>query len=176
MTACATLIPTKVNAASLSIRSIPRAIGGEIAAQPGDLIDIIFSLRLDSGSDYVIPRSLVTERDPNELSVFTDLQWLVSVDRPIDYDATRPQVDIARRRYRVENPVRDRRSDVFGTLTYDDFNLNLGELIPGLQAEASGPDVVPGESVPEPLTMLGAAAALGYGAILKRKYSKNTEF
>jgi len=31
------------------------------------------------------------------------------------------------------------------------------------------------EPVPEPLTMLGAAAALGYGAILKRKYSKNTE-
>jgi len=31
------------------------------------------------------------------------------------------------------------------------------------------------EPVPEPLTMFGAAAALGYGALLKRKYSKNTE-
>jgi hypothetical protein len=31
------------------------------------------------------------------------------------------------------------------------------------------------EAVPEPLTMLGAVAALGYGALLKRKYSKNTE-
>jgi len=31
------------------------------------------------------------------------------------------------------------------------------------------------EPVPEPLTMLGAAAALGYGAILKRKYSKKIE-
>ena len=30
------------------------------------------------------------------------------------------------------------------------------------------------ESVPEPLTMLGAAAALGYGVILKRKSSKKT--
>jgi hypothetical protein len=28
-------------------------------------------------------------------------------------------------------------------------------------------------NVPEPLTMLGAAAALGYGALLKRKYSEN---
>jgi hypothetical protein len=28
-------------------------------------------------------------------------------------------------------------------------------------------------SVPEPLTMLGAATALGYGALLKRKYSEN---
>jgi hypothetical protein len=27
--------------------------------------------------------------------------------------------------------------------------------------------------VPEPLTMLGAVAALGYGALLKRKYSEN---
>jgi hypothetical protein len=31
------------------------------------------------------------------------------------------------------------------------------------------------QPVPEPLTMFGAAAALGYGAILKRKYSKNTK-
>ena len=31
------------------------------------------------------------------------------------------------------------------------------------------------EAVPEPLTMFGAVAALGYGALLKRKYSKNTE-
>jgi hypothetical protein len=31
------------------------------------------------------------------------------------------------------------------------------------------------QPVPEPLTMLGAAAALGYGAIFKRKYSKKTE-
>jgi hypothetical protein len=34
---------------------------------------------------------------------------------------------------------------------------------------------VPEQDVPEPLTIFGAAAALGYGAILKRKYSKNTE-
>jgi predicted aspartyl protease len=31
------------------------------------------------------------------------------------------------------------------------------------------------EPVPEPLTMLGAMAALGYGTLLKRKYFKNTE-
>jgi hypothetical protein len=31
------------------------------------------------------------------------------------------------------------------------------------------------QNVPEPLTMFGAATALGYGAILKRKYSKNIE-
>jgi len=31
------------------------------------------------------------------------------------------------------------------------------------------------EPVPEPFTILGAATALGYGAILKRKYSKKTE-
>jgi hypothetical protein len=37
-------------------------------------------------------------------------------------------------------------------------------------------DVVPKtEPVPEPLTMFGAAAALGYGAILKQKYCKKTE-
>jgi hypothetical protein len=34
--------------------------------------------------------------------------------------------------------------------------------------------VSPSEPVPEPLTILGAAAALGYGVILKRKSSKKT--
>jgi hypothetical protein len=34
--------------------------------------------------------------------------------------------------------------------------------------------VPPSEPVPEPLTILGAATALGYGAILKRKSSKKT--
>lgn len=174
MTVSAALIPTKVNAASLSIRSIPRAIDGEVAARPGDLIDVIFSLRLDSNSRYVIPRILAPRSDSSELSVFTNLLWLVSPGDAIAYDPLNRQIDIASRTYKVENPVRTGRADVEATLTFDNYNVNLDELILGVQAEARGPDVVP-EPVPEPLTMFGAAAALGYGAILKRKYSKNTE-
>jgi hypothetical protein len=47
---------------------------------------------------------------------------------------------------------------------YDD---NSGSLVTNFELQS--------EQVPEPLTMLGAAAALGYGAILKRKYSKKIE-
>jgi hypothetical protein len=45
----------------------------------------------------------------------------------------------------------------------------------GLDATISTTSLAVSEPVPEPLTIFGAATALGYGAILKRKYSKKTE-
>jgi hypothetical protein len=56
-------------------------------------------------------------------------------------------------------------------LYYDELD-PFGNIIGLSSKTVIGDDIVP---VPEPLTMLGAAAALGYGAILKRKYSKKTE-
>jgi hypothetical protein len=177
LTVSASIIPTKVNAATLGVRLSPRSIGGELVANPGDLITVVYTLRLDSDSKYVIPKSLTTYRDPNELSLFTPLQWLVTQGRSISYEVTGGlNIDIAQLSYKVEKPVRTGRSDVWAILTYDDYDLNLDELILGLKSNtAAGPDVVPQQPVPEPLTMLGAAAALGYGAILKRKYSKEIE-
>lgn len=168
MTACAVFMPINVNAATLRMRSMPRDIRREIAARPGDLIDIIFTLTLDSGSISVIPKSLAVVEDSSELSVYTALLWLVSPGRPISYVSGDTDTDIARITYEVENPVRDRRPDVTASLIYDDNNVS-GPL-PDLTAELSNaPDVVP---VPEPLTMFGTATALGYGVIFKRKYSK----
>jgi hypothetical protein len=175
MTAGVAFISTKVNAATLSIRSEPRSTGGEIAARRGDLIDIIFTLVIDRNSDYVTPTELEVNHDTSELSVHTRLIWLVSKGRSIDYPSNYIndyRIDIASIAYKVENPVRTRVADVWATLTYDDQLLNPPEFFTGLSAEARGPDVVP---VPEPLTMFGAAAALGYGVIFKRKYSKNKE-
>jgi len=178
MTACAALIPTKVNAVTLSIRSEPRAIGNEIAAKPGDLIDFIFNLRLDATSESVTPKTLVSNYDTNELSRFTALRWLVPQDRPIARNVGNIIVnnrDIATLTLKVDKPLKDRRSDVWGTLTFDEEYKTVNDEIKtnsGLEAEAVGPDVVP---VPEPLTIFGAATALGYGAIFKRKYSKKTE-
>ena len=57
-------------------------------------------------------------------------------------------------------------SDILGFNRITNWNFKLS-------AEHK-PEPVP-EPVPEPLTMFGAVAALGYGALLKRKYSKNTE-
>jgi hypothetical protein len=58
-----------------------------------------------------------------------------------------------------------------GTLT---AYLDTGSLI-DRTSDINGWDlqVNASHSVPEPLTMLGAATALGYGALLKRKYSEN---
>jgi PEP-CTERM putative exosortase interaction domain len=174
ITTCAAFIPIKVNAATLNIR--PSNLR-EVAVQPGDIIDFTFNLRLDSDSVYVTPRSLAATFDSAELFQFTELQWLVPRGRPIRYDSANNNRDIARVTFRVVNPVRNGRSDVWGTLTYDDYNQNLGREILGLQTQAFGSDVVPvSEPVPEPLTIFGTAIGLGCGVLLKRKSSKKTVF
>jgi hypothetical protein len=174
MAACAAFIPTKVNAVTLSIRSIPRDIRNEIAAKPGDLIDIIFNLRLDATSEFVTPKTLVSNYDTNELSEFTELRWLVPQNRPIAYNVGNiivTNTDIATLRLKVEKPLKDTRADVWGTLTFNEGNRTVNDIIPDLKADAFGPDVVP---VPEPLTIFGTAIGLGCGVLFKRKSSKKT--
>jgi hypothetical protein len=167
---CAALVPTKVNAVTLSIG--PSTMG-EIQAKPGDLITFTFRLRLDSTTYSLTPKILVTDYDHSELSPFAALQWLVPVNRPIAYIPGNVSTDIATLKLKVDKPVRDKKPDVWGTLTFDEENNTSNKTLVGLKLDVNSADVVP---VPEPLTMLGAAAALGYGAILKRKYSKKTEF
>jgi hypothetical protein len=173
VTVSASIIPTKVNAATLGFRSSPRSIGGELAANHDDLITVVYTLRLGSDSKYVTPKRFTASRDSSELSSFAAFQWLVPEGRPISYEETGGRnTDIGQVTYKVQNPVRTGRSDFWGTLTYDDYNYNVNDIIPNVESSAYGSDVVP---VPEPLTMLGASAALGYGVIFKRKYSKKTE-
>src|SRR4028118_1391159 len=166
MTACATLIPTKVNAATLGFYPANR----EIVAKPGDILNFTFVLSIDEDSEYVTPKSLAPGWDSAELSVFTELQWLVSPGRSISYKGSANSViDIARMSFKVEKPLKDTRRDVWGTLTYDDANKPRMEVISDLKAYGEGPDVVP---VPEPLTMFGTALGLGCGVLFKRKSSK----
>ncbi len=76
--------------------------------------------------------------------------------------------------YRVLTPVRDGISDTGAILLYQESDPSGTFITNFLTVE--GADIVPRsvEPVPEPLTMLGAATALGYGVILKRKSSKKT--
>jgi hypothetical protein len=166
VTACAAFIPTKVNAATLTIRPT-----GQIQQNPGDLINFTFKLKPETGNHYVIPRELTdTFFDPGELEEVTPLEWLHSLDLPLTSEK-----DIAVWRFKVLNPFEDGAPDVSATLSYDELTASIG-LVTGVTISASGGDVIPvAEPVPEPLTMFGAAAALGYGAILKQKYSKKTE-
>ena len=181
MTACAALIPTKVNAVTLTIDSTPSGISREITAKPGDLITFTYKVVLDNTTNNIVPKILFSDFDKTELSPFAALEWLVPVGRPIAYipgnfPTSTTTVSIATLRLKVDKPVKDTRPDVWGTLTFDEDNATTNQIYTDFKLPGNGSDVVPQQSVPEPLTMLGAAAALGYGAILKRKYSKNTEF
>jgi hypothetical protein len=158
MTACATLIPTKVNAATLSITP-----SGDIPRSPGEFVE--FKLFFNPA-----PFSIVKLLG---LSFTSDNTGEFSESFPVDPFTIDDVVDkaetIASFKFKVDKPVKDGRPDFGATVSYQD--LGSGQTF---SAGANGGDVVP-KSVPEPLTMLGAATALGYGAILKRKYSKNTE-
>jgi hypothetical protein len=159
MTACVAFMPIQANAAALRLIPI-----GEIPRSPGDSITFYFVLT-PAPSSVVTIRGLLLGRDSSELSASTDGD-LPSPGRVINRETTFSTV------HTVLTPVKDGMRDLWANLLYDESGPS-GTLT-NLQVSASAGDVVP-EPVPEPLTMFGAAAALGYGAILKRKYSKNTE-
>ncbi len=158
VTACATFIPTKANAATLTF--VPDGI---IPAKPVDSIEFIFAFTPTLGSEFTTTFQLFTfDFDKTELS----LSGTPTITRPntkIAFTTT-----IARIKFDVLRPLRDGKSDIFDVnAIYTDTRVDDG----GIATATDVVDIVP---VPEPLTMLGAAAALGYGAILKRKYSKKS--
>jgi hypothetical protein len=155
MTACITLIPTKVSAVTLTV--IP---GDEIATKPGDSIEFSFVLTPDPGS---VVRFIglgyfwdVTELSISQYSEFT-LPTGSLINNPTIVD---------RRTFNVLTPVKDGDSDVGSFAFYDELDSleNSTKIITGF-----GPDVVP---VPEPLTIFGTAIGLGCGVLFKRKSSK----
>jgi len=177
MTVCVAIIPTKVYAAILTIGSPPGGlVRSQIQAKPGDIIDFTFHLKAEPGNQFVTVLGWEQLEgggtnpffDTSELEQVTPVEWKVSRNIPLDLKSYRT---IATWKLKAKTSiVKDTIPDISASLRYTE------ETLFGLvttTAPASGPDVVP---VPEPLTMLGAAAALGYGVILKRKYSKNTEF
>jgi hypothetical protein len=176
MTVCAAIIPTKVHAATLSIGSgRGQLIRSQIQARPGDIIDFTFYLQAEPGNRFVTVLEWEQVEgggtnpffDTSELEQVTPVEWQVSRNIPLDLRVSRA---IATWKLRARTPVKDTIPDISASLRYSE-ETRFGLIT--TTAPASGPDVVP---VPEPLTMLGAAAALGYGVILKRKSSKNTEF
>ena len=160
MTACATLIPTKVNAATLTI--IP---GGEIQKKPGDSIEFTFVLTPAPGSVGIF-RGLGFGWDTTEL--FLPLNggggdFVLATGSLINNTTT-----VVRRTFNVLTPVKDGINDIGAFAFYNELDsLENSTRIIG----ANGPDVVP-VTVPEPLTIFGTATALGCGAFFKRKSFK----
>jgi len=176
MTACAVLIPTKVDGAILTIESSPS--GGtrrRIPAKPGDIIDFIFYLRAEPGNQFVIVEGWEEVQgggrnpffDTSELEQVTSLQWQVALGVPVNLQVRKV---IATWKLKAKTPVEDTIPDVSARLKYEE-QTSFGP-VPGT-VPASGSDVVP---VPEPLTMFGTVLGLGCGVLFKRKSSKKTVF
>jgi hypothetical protein len=164
MTACAAFIPIKANAIDFTLTPL-----GSLQRSPGERISFI--LRLDPQGDaglfgVQIQDVFNLRYDSNELSTPAVIPLFTFSERRL----TTP-TNIAALAFDVTNPIKDGRSDISSiTIKYlidsRRFEQNIS------YDRVTGLDVQP---TPEPLTMFGAAAAIGYGAILKRKYSKNTE-
>ncbi len=163
MTACATLISTKANAATLTVTPV-----GEIPKSPGELIQFIFEFT-PTPSRVATNLALIFSLDGSEL-----FQIEPGILPPPGNIMISGRTIIADPTYRVLTPVRDGISDTGAILLYQESDPSGTFITNFLTVE--GADIVPRsvEPVPEPLTMLGAATALGYGVILKRKSSKKT--
>ena len=160
MTACATLIPTKANALNFTLTPV-----GSLQRNPGDSIEFLLKVYpvdpfTGSIDDVTIRTITSVYRDANELSPPQIVNQVLNTS----LTAT---TTIARLLYKVDQPVKDKQNDLTVHVSY-----KLGNMFGTTGIDVKGGDIEP---VPEPLTMFGAAAALGYGAILKRKYSKKIE-
>jgi hypothetical protein len=163
MTACAALIPTKADAAILTITPV-----GSLQKRPGESITFIFSLNPQVNPGVIFRKSGMIDYDIDTTELSFDPQN--SFEEQDGFQLT-TNTDIARLTFTVlRGVVKDGQSDLFNAFTFYQIGDENPIIAPTPHAEGSF-DVEP---VPEPLTMLGAAAALGYGAILKRKSSKKT--
>jgi hypothetical protein len=169
MTTCATLVATKANAINFTLTPIDN-----LQRNSGE--GISFVLRVDPQNDgglngvkieYIYQPSIFNSAvgiyDFTELS-FVEVFPLINLSQPVTYPR-----DIAAFVFNVNNPIKDGETDLTGVKV--DYRIN-NVFDSAFVVSNQTLDVQP---VPEPLTMLGAAAALGYGAILKRKYSKKIE-
>ena len=163
MATCATFIPTKVSAASLTVTPI-----GTLQKQRGESITFRFSFNPAPENGAI--KLLNFSYDNSELS-FDPTQSIINF---ISIRDTETIVEIVNTQnivnlvFDVLQPRKDGQSDLFDAFAW--YQIGNSDSRTTLVADGSF-DVEP---VPEPLTMLGAAAALGYGAILKRKSSKKT--
>jgi hypothetical protein len=154
MTGCAVFMPTKVNAATLTVTPV-----GEIGRRPGESIEYTFVF---TPTPSILTRIMgaIFRPDNSELSSLTGGTPLVLgnfITTPTTFS----------RRHTVLTPVKDGFSDLSATVFYEESRPS--GTATNLQISAAGADVVP-----EPVTLLGTATALGCGVLFKRKSSKKT--
>jgi len=170
MTACATLIPTKVDAATFTYTILPV---GSLQRNPGDTIE--FSLIVDPSTLNTTGGLLIQQVifppafDNSELSFNPLLSTRVS-----NYTAT-TTTTIASLFFTVlPGVVKDGLTDVLQVnvpFSYEHPELGV---VNGEAFAANRETSLDVEPVPEPVTIFGTVLALGCGALFKRKSYKKT--
>jgi len=170
MTACATLIPTKVDAATFTYTILPV---GSLQRNPGDTIE--FSLIVDPSTLNTTAGLLIREIifppqfDNNELS-FKPLQST----RVSNYTAT-TTATIASLFFTVlPGVVKDGQTDVIQVNVLDRYEHPQFGVVNSESFAANRETTLDVEPVPEPVTIFGTAIGLGCGALFKRKFYKKT--
>jgi len=165
MAACATFLPIKVNAASLTVTPI-----GTLRKQPNDSITFTFSFNPAPENGAI--KFLNFSYDNSELS-FDPSQSIINFISTRDTETiveivnTETIVNLA---FNVLQPRKDGQSDLFGAFAIYQVSNSDPMIRTTLVADGSF-DVEP---VPEPVTIFGTATALGCGVLFKRKSSKKT--
>jgi hypothetical protein len=174
MTACASLIPIKANAASLILVPIQDLSIKTIQRNPGDSLG--FALLLDYNEvNLGLPpleiQGYSVSYDQEELS-------LVRIDDPI---ALNTQINnktvtlLARYIFEVLEPVKDGKGDISAIANYrEPPNLSFPERFVSISTDPLIDPFYDVEPVPEPLTIFGTAIGLGCGVLFRRKSSKKT--
>ncbi len=179
MTACASLIPTSANAATLTV--LP---SGEIPKKVNDSIEFTFYFdpiysdpepSIPSGLLGIILFDFLFDYDKEELRLRGTVE-------PI-YRSVRSPNTIVRYTFDVLKPIKDGKPDLFNvSVSYTEYYRPAGsstfktpitfggDVVP--VPESSIPVLEPSASVPEPLTIFGTATALGGVILLKRKSFK----
>lgn len=149
MTACATLIPTKVNAVTLTLLPV-----GSLQRNPGDSIEFVLAFNPSEINETVTILNVETPPgfDGNELSFDPIRSTSVS-----SYTLSNT-TNVANFFFTVlPGVIKDGNSDLFRAVVNYEFTDSQGPVSGTATILNASFDVQP---VPEPLTMLGAATAL----------------
>ena len=164
MTACASLIPIKANAATLILISEDSLGPPNRRKNPGDSIEFLLRLEDIGIRNPVEIQGISVDYDRTELSL-VQIGFIMTSSELL-YHPT----NVAHYIFEVlESVVKDGKGDISATLNY---RVPRSFTTPERFGSISTETLYDVEPVPEPLTIFGAATALGYGAILKRKSSK----
>ncbi len=170
MAACVALIPTKANAATLTVQP-----EGGLEKKAGD--SIVFKFMFDPELSNTLAKKVVLlnlgyDYDGGELSLIrASEKWLVEPNEEGEIVVNNTESIVHLKFDIPRTPIKGGGDDLFDAfITYKEFDRDNNVIFEGNTKSVVGGDVVP--PVPEPLTIFGTFTGLGCGILFKRKSSK----